>query len=230
MEKPVEIKRIDLLVHPFYGPVKGKGERAIYTKEEAKKLLKIWKEHIDEAARDPNRLLLVTPTRVQTKSQALLSKELIGYAKKKMGKRIGFFCSTGSKYDYTNYKKQGFATFKDYAKTNGFKVNAKTVKTRGFGEYANSCVLEYLTELNLQVGLKDPVPYRNRQSTILARKSVGAEFKPWKLKELMKTVEGRKTLKHAGMKYGWRRRETVNSLLRGLKLEKKHQAKIRLRR
>lgn len=224
MAKPLLIKRIDLLVHPFFKPKPKQGEKMphiLYTKKEAGKLLQIWKKQVNEAAKDPNRLLLITPTNRQTDWKKNLSKELIVYAKKRMGKRIGFFLHPGSKYDYLNNKSQEFSTFKHYAKLNELRVNSKTVKTRGFGEYTNSCVLEFLTELNLQVELKDPIPYRNRQSTLLARKSVGADFKPWSLKDLMKTSRGRKILSYAGERYAWRRRENANRLVEKLELHRK---------
>jgi hypothetical protein len=57
MEKPLEIKRIDLLVHPFWS--KQFELKKFYNEEEAGKIFEIWKSHIDEAARDPHRLLFL---------------------------------------------------------------------------------------------------------------------------------------------------------------------------
>ncbi len=216
MAKALEIKRIDLLVHPFYGPVKSPKSRAVYTKQEAKELLKIWKRHIDEVAKDPSRLLLISPTNVQTKGQAKLSKELIAYAEKKMGKRIGFFFHPESKHEFLNSGMQPFKIFGQYTQASGIKIDSKTVKTRAFGEYTNSCVLDFLTELNKSVGLENPLPFRNRQSALMVRKSVGADFKPWRLKNLMKTPQGRSALKKKAKEFTVRRIRNANRVAQKL--------------
>ncbi len=219
MEKPVPIKRIDLLVHPFHYP--GSFFKIPYTKKEAKDLFKIWKKQIDKAAADPNRLLLFFPTVHYRGWQKKLIGQQEAYAKKKLGKRFGFFHKEGKKgKPFYNSTGIGSATFETFLLENGFRANPKKVKTRGFGEYTNSCVLKFLTELNMQIGIKDPIPYRNRQSTVLARKSVGADFKPWTLKDLMKTAAGRAILKKAGEKYAWRRLENANRLLEKLGLDR----------
>ena len=75
---------------------------------------------------------------------------------------------------------------------------------------------------NQYVGLENPIPYRNSQSTLLARKSVGADFKPWTLKDLMKTAQGKAILKKTGKKYAWRRLENPNRLLEKLGLGRPH--------
>ncbi len=216
MAKPLLIKRIDLLAHPFYDPRLEQGSPPIpYNKEQAGKLLEIWKQHVDEAAKDPNRLLFISPTLRQTKWQAKLSRQLVNYARKRLGERFGFFRKQKAKFPFHDQKGFACRVFEDFTGRR-FKVNPNMVKTRGFGEYTNSCVVDYLTELNLHVGLPEPIPYRNRQSAVLLRKSVGADFKPWELKELLKTAEGRRKLRENATKYILRRREKANALARKL--------------
>ncbi len=88
MAKPLEIKRIDLLVHPFYSM------GIASNKKDADKLTAVWKKHIDEIAKDPSRMLLIKvmgnmdwlPSRNREKSmdarlQHAKTKELLKYSR-----------------------------------------------------------------------------------------------------------------------------------------------------
>ena len=204
MAKHLEIKTIDLLVDPFHYP--GNQSDIPYTPQEGVELLYIWKGCIDKAAADPNRLLLIRPSRHHAVWQRELNNELEAYAKRKMGERFGFFKYPDSRHEFLNKNLESFEILKH------FKINPKTVKTRGFGEYTTMCVIEMLTKLNIKIGLENPVPYRNRQSALLVSKSMGADFKPWKIRKLKKTAQGRTSLKKAGEKYTYRRREKAKRL------------------
>ncbi|MBN2067918.1 MAG: hypothetical protein JW744_05610 [Candidatus Diapherotrites archaeon] len=228
MEKPLEIKRIDLLVHPFY--YRETSRKQFYGREGARSLLNLWKKHIDEVAKDPNRLLFITPqglgfgqgekkavTDRQMRSQ--MQEQLVEYAERKLGKRLAFFAEPGlAVATIKDCRGRVFDSFKEYKEANRFKLDLKSLKTRGLGEYTNYCVADYLTALNMVTGMKNIIPYRNRQSTILARKSVSGSEKeyprPWELKDLNKTREGRERLFELMEKYLKKRREKANGLAR----------------
>ncbi len=218
MAKALEIKRIELLVYPFFGL------GISYGKIEADKWFKLWKKHIDEVARDPNRLLLIKQEiqvgkslRGMIEENDLLklakTKELVEYAKKELKERFGFYEPDKSKFAFYDYLEKGFKSFGKFAKAKGFAVDAKKVKTRGFGEFTIGCITDYLIKLNKKIGLKNVIPYRNRQSTILPRKSIAFHChypKPWKLKDLLKTDAGKKIIQSKMEKYIERRRAEAN--------------------
>ncbi len=208
---PLLIKRIDLLVHPFYSPEHQAGVIP-YTREQAERLLEIWKRHVDEAAKDENRLLLMAPAPHQKQWQKALNQEIVGYAKHKLGKRFGFFRKPSRKEFFCDHLGSAFRTFEGFLAKNHFVVNSGKLKTRSLGEYTNSCVVDYLANLNVHVGLKNIIPYRNSQSTVILRKSVGADFKAWKMEEMLKTEEGRAQLMENAKKYIARRREKARQL------------------
>jgi len=202
MAKALQINRIDMIVHPFYRTPILKPSKPAYTRVQGKKLLEVWKKHVDEVASHPDRLLLISPPNLYgTKWQNELKKELFDYAKKQLGERIGFFFGIGKAKPIFDHKMRKFKTFDGFAAKNGFKVNPDKVKTRSLGEYTHSCVVDYLIGLNKFVGLKKVIPYRNEQSTIIARKSIGAHLKGWEVPELMKTAKGRAKLRRKAKKY-----------------------------
>lgn len=209
MAKPLLIRRIDLLVHPFCGYASANSGGLLYTKAQAAELLSIFESHIDEAGRDKSRLLLLTPSPVQSKSQRQLYGKLVSHARKRLGKRFGFFWQDNRNL-FKDCNGIGYKTLEDFLTAQKSRIDRLSVKTRGLGEYATACVLYSLLELNRQIGMPDPIPYRNRQSTVLARKSVDVEFKPWELKELMKTAAGRKLLKNKGLAYAESKRGAAN--------------------
>ena len=212
MAKQLEIKRIDLLVHPFFYV------RKHYTEKEAGELLKLWKSHVDEVAKDPSRLLLIVRSSIQSIPQKKMGRELVKYAKQTLGNRAGLFENPKGKSPFHDNLGKPFKRFEDYLAAKDFRVNFRTVKTRGLGEYNHVCVTEYLTKLNVHVGLENAIPYRNRQSTILPRKSVGsydyllAVKHLLRSKELTKTQKGRRLLKKAGEHYAKRRLKKANML------------------
>jgi hypothetical protein len=209
MARPLEIKRIDLLVHPFYREKPRK-----YRKKNALFLLDLWRKHVDEVAAGPTRLLLIAPIAGQRRGlRKKLTKALQGYAKTKLGKRFGFFQKKGNLF--LDCQGQSFLTFEEFMKANGFTVEPSKVKTRALGEWTNVCMANYLTRLNREIGMPNPIPYRNRQSTILPRKSIAyqAEYPmPWQLKELNKTAAGREKLKRWMQKYIVIRRKKAKDL------------------
>jgi len=202
MVKPLQINRIDLLVHPFY-VVTSFRNRAVppYNEAQGKKLLKVLKKHIDEVAKDPSRLLLLVETPKRTEWQDKLYEKLNDYIEKKLGKRHGYFRAIKDKLPILDRDFQKFKTFKTFAKKNGFTLDPSKVKTRSLGEYTNICVTNYLVRLNKFIGLKNVIPYRNEQSTIIPRKSVGGYLKPWEIKQFMKTAEGKVELKLKAEKF-----------------------------
>jgi len=207
MARPLEIKRIDFIVHPFYDLF------ARYSPENAEYLLQMWKEHIDEAAKDKNKLLFVLST-VTSSDQTKISDALLRYAKRKMRER---FCETegSDTLGYFVHKGKRFKNFNDFAKANGFAVNKKRVRTRGLGERTNACVAGFLTRLNIQIGLPNPIPYRNPQSTVLPRKSVAGKREypfPWRLKKLMRTASGKEQVRRQMQKYIKERQAKANRL------------------
>lgn len=211
MARPLEIKRIDLLVDPFY-VVPSLGNKTVpeYSEAEGKKLLEIWKKHVDETAKDPNRLLLLVVTPSRTKWQDKLFDQLKTYIGDRLGKRQGYFRELHKKTPILDHHFQKFKTFEAFAKKNGFEVNPGKVKTRALGEYTNSCVTDYLIGLNRFIGLKNVIPYRNRQSTIIPRKSIAGFLGPWEIPELMKTSEGRAKLRKWAKEYIKTRRKKAN--------------------
>jgi len=238
MAKALEIKRIDLLVHPFFYRPKSKKQR--YGKPEAEFLLDLWKEHVDEVARDPNRLLFITTQGLgaskkaggngsQREMRIKMVKQLVDYAESRLGERFARFAEPGHLYVTIKTSGNGkgknsgrvFTTFREYKKESGLKIDPKSLKTRGLGEYTNQCVVEYLTWMNKSVGLKNIIPYRNSQSTILARKSVSGSKKaypmPWELKDLNKTTAGREMLRKWMQKYIREKREKANERARRYK-------------
>ena len=121
MEKPVPIKRIDLLVHPFY--YRQRIRKQFYGKKEAKFLLQLWKGQVDKAAKN-NRLFLITPQDLS--SQSNLSRDLLGqiveYAKERLGKRIAFFKDLQISQPFHDGNGRTYYTFEDFCKSNNFKV------------------------------------------------------------------------------------------------------------
>lgn len=213
MAKPVEIKRIDLLVHPFYSFGGSK-----YNKEKVNFLADLWKEHIREVAKDPNRLLFITPDKHDPKIGKLLR-----HAKKKLGNRFGTFDFKAPTYvNHTRFEDSRgneFESFGAFAKANGFKVDSRKVKTRGLGEYTNNCVTYWLSALNKKIGLENPIPYRNRQSTLLPRKSVSIGKtgypKPWNRTALLKTKKGREIIRKRMKEHMRNRIAVANEKIQG---------------
>ncbi len=208
MAKAVEIERIDLLVHPFFSL----GNPGTYKKKDGKFLFELWKEHIDEIAKDPARILFISPA-----YEGALIKKLLNYANKKLGGRFATFISNTLVFvDGKGKKIEGFRTF---AKAKEFKINSEKVKTRALGEYTNKCVTDWLIVLNKEIGLKNPVPYRNTQSTLLPRKSVSSKKKgypkPWELARLLKEPGGKKKLREMMLKHGNARRKKANQESQG---------------
>ncbi len=208
MAKPLEITRIDLLVHPFYNLVQGDS----YKKEESKFLFGLWKKHIDEIAKDPARLLFVSPAYEGSRVRTLLH-----YANKKLGDRFATFNDIDEIFKDGNEKE--FKGIDAFAKAKKFKIGSEKVKTRGFGEYTNKCVTTFLIALNKAIKLKNPVPYRNKQSTLLPRKSVSIDGKgyPKTLNRtmLLATKEGREKLREMIQEHGNRRRKRANQESQG---------------
>lgn len=209
MAKASEIKRIDLLVHPFFSI----GAHAIepfdydfkiYTDKEAKELLELWKKHVDEVVKDPNRLLFVSPASSDPKA-----KEILKYAKQQLGDRFAIFIASAGSFKDAKGKK--FEKFEKFTVAKGFKVNADTVKTRSLGEYTNSCVGKYLTVLNKEIGLKNPIPYRNRQSTVIPRKSVG-KYSLWAIRKPKRTIEGKIATREKARNHANARFKSANTL------------------
>ncbi len=230
MAKPVLIKKIDLLVHPFFY------RRDHYSKEEAGMLLKTWKRHIDEVAKDPNRLLFACPSGVQSDPQKKRSRELFKYAKETLGKRFGLFAKPKSKNPFYDNTGKPFTNFESLMLNKGFVVKPSQVKTRAFGEYTHVCVTDYLTKFNIHVGLQNIIPYRNKQSTIMPRKSVGSYDDLLKVKdvlrskELAKTPEGKKLLKELSQKFSERRIKKANMIAMERWGGKKEHFKTRIKR
>ncbi|MFA4854958.1 MAG: hypothetical protein WC634_00010 [archaeon] len=212
MQKPLEIRRIDLLVHPFCGRISANDSDIFYSAEQGAELLKIWESHIDEAGRDRSRLLFLTPTGLQSKSQKELYKKLLSHAKEKLGERFVFFEKPNSRSQFNDLDGFPYQTLEALLLAKHFRINRLRVKTRGLGEFARGCVPACLFGLNKLIGMPDPVPYRNSQSVVLVRKSVGMEFRPWELGELMKTTAGRKLLKSKGKAYAKNRRNSANNV------------------
>ena len=204
------INRIDLLVHPFYHTPIVEATKTAYSEAQGKKLLEIWKGHVDEVAKDRSRLLLMVSAPFKLAWQMKLFKELTAYTERRLGKRLGLFRELHKGHPISNYKRTGYKTFQAFAGNNGFKVDALKVKTRGFGEYTDQCVVDFLIGLNRFVGLQNVIPYRNRQSALIARKSVGWALKPWEIPKLLETAEGREKLRRKARRYARRRRLKAN--------------------
>ena len=178
-QEPIEIKRIDLLVHPFF---------SMRFPETMKFRLEMWERHVDEVAADPHRLLAAVP--IGGISEAKETRQLLSYARKKLRKR--FFLLEPARW--ARAKNGGVVSLKDFLESRGFAVNPGKVVTRGFGEFTHACVFSWLTGLNKTLGMPNPIPYRNRQSTVMPRKSVaggGEYFMPWDLPELKKSAKAR---------------------------------------
>jgi hypothetical protein len=215
--QPLEIKRIDLLVHPFFD--KREGMAIYYNQAQSKKIFKIWKGHIDEAAKDPNRLLLFIPVETGKQNPWLSqARELQNYASEKLGKRYGLFLQEGKEIVFRDRKNKPFKTLKGFLGAYNSYADISKIKTRGLGELDNACIFECLARLNEKIGMANPIPYRNGQSTVLARKSVGS-YPIWQLSEMAKTQKGREKIRELAQKRAKERvwKAESSAELRGIK-------------
>lgn len=179
-EKPIKVKRIDVIVHPGYA----QGTGWWYN---AEKMFKIYKKHVDEVAKHPDWILFIAPpfgSDIRKKDK--LVDGLLKYAKRKLGsRRVGLWHSA---LDFELGGRR-CPVLKDLLSKSKLEVDPRTVKTRALGEFMNACVSVVLASLNKKLGMANVAPYRNPQSTILPRESLASfvlkEYpKPWKLAEL----------------------------------------------
>jgi hypothetical protein len=199
--KQALIERIDLLAHPFYPYHKESKYEDVFKED----LQKIWRACIDEAAADLKKMMIIAPSvwpKVGYKDQ----QELYAYAKKRLGNRLAFLeCYPPlerPKKFFFYFAKNGWKKgtgkkthdLKEMMSSLGFRFNSERIRTRGMGEYTNICVISFLTLLNIELGMENPIPYRNPQSMVLPKKSIAKNyeyFMPWELAELRATARQR---------------------------------------
>ncbi|NYZ75220.1 hypothetical protein H0O03_03070 [Candidatus Micrarchaeota archaeon] len=143
--QPLFIKRIDLLVHPWYAP------RAQRVHD--------WRKEVDNAARDKSRLLVVIkpPEDVATHG---IRKNLIDYARTKLGSRLVEMEQPAEGVG----KGVGEAVHsKCFFPKSGVRLTA-------YGEHANQCVAEALRRLMDELHSKD---VRVKKATVRLDKSIG---------------------------------------------------------
>jgi len=177
-----EIKRFDFIIHPFFHLDEPKEARRKIHENEWREIEAGWYKQIDEIAKDSTRTLIIVPTSVNESS-------LERYALEKLGNRVFFKMGDA----YFDSRMERYRTLPDALKSNKFSFNHNKIKTRGFGEFTLGCVLAHTIIINHDLGMENPVPYRNPQSNILPKKSIadGIEYYPTpserrELMELMK--------------------------------------------
>ena len=127
----------------------------------------IWYKHIDEIAADPKRALIIVHG-VGNVEETAIEK----YAVEKLHGRC--LVRHGGGF-YTDFNGKKFAYPKKAFENNGFQVSSERIKTRGFGEFTLACVVNYTYLINKDLGMKNPVPYKNPQSTLLPKKSIAGK-------------------------------------------------------
>lgn len=214
------IEKIELLTHPFFDYGNS------YGRKEAVFLFKLWKKRIEEVRSDPKKMLLFVPIRKSDRRESKLCEALKEFAKKRLEKRFAVFSWDGSRsmnrepHQIIDSNGRMFENFRNFMAVNGFAFSKEKIITRGFGEYSLGCATSALADLNAQIGMKQTVPYRNRQSTILWKESVPLiiDLKPdhpfpWEIKQFVTT--GKKQIKKIMNAFARQRRKSANDNLPG---------------
>jgi len=143
--QPLFIKRIDLLVHPWYAP------RAPKVHD--------WRKEVDHAARDKSRLLVVIkpPADVATLG---IRKDLIDYARTRLGSRLVEVEQSAEDV--------GHGVGITVHSTCFFPKSG--VQLTAYGEHANQCVADALRRLMDELHSKE---VRVRKATVRLDKSIG---------------------------------------------------------
>lgn len=144
-QQPLFIKRIDLLVHPWYAPRSPK--------------VHDWRKEVDNAARDKSRLLVVIKPPADVAAMGI-RKDLIDYARTKLGSRL-----VEVEQSHVNVG-EGIGTTVHsmcFFPKSGVRLTA-------YGEHANQCVADALRRLMDELHSKD---VRVRKATVRLDKSIG---------------------------------------------------------
>ncbi len=190
-----EIRRFYYIIHPFYHRVQpGTADRKL-TEAEVQEITRGWYKTILQVARDKEAVLIIDPNidiygKGSRKVARAIGKEtgvaeitaLVKYARKAVGNRL-LVTSNG---EYIDAEGRRFITPKAALMKNGFFFYPGEIRTEGMGEYTLQCVFQQTTILNHDLGMPNPVPWKNRQSTILPKKSISE-----KLAVIVKLVNGR---------------------------------------
>jgi hypothetical protein len=158
-----EIKRIDFIIHPFYSKISPEDTGRKVTEQEYSEIVAEWYRCINEALADKTRAVIID-------SQATIlreEEELLAFARK-LGNRL--LLRRG--YGYEDYNGNFFSKPIAALKAHGFFVKPSRLKTRAMGELTLRCVFGVGTRINADLGLQNPVPYKNPQSSILPKRSI----------------------------------------------------------
>ena len=219
-----EIKRFYFIIHPFYHRIQPRTADREVTDAEAKEVATEWYKTIHEAYRDKESVLIVHPnidiySEGSHKVAKMLGFEaempkimgLVQFAHNAIGNRL----LVTSSDKYVDAQGRRFTAPKAALLQNGFIFYPNRIKTKGMGEYTLQCVFQETTMLNSELGMQNPVPWKNRQSMILPKRSISEKLgvverlisgkvkryvdayypTPGETRELKRALEERKKLK-----------------------------------
>ncbi|MDO8428884.1 MAG: hypothetical protein Q7S92_06775 [Candidatus Diapherotrites archaeon] len=168
-----EVSQIDLLVHMafLHQSHTAISERSFHTPEYLDFLVRLYKQRIDQIARDPKRVMIFMPSITadigffspQRWNQHLRDiagqeepgkavHELMQYAKQKLGKRLIVIVS-----GIQDAAERGTSVSK-LMKARGLQIDPFKIKVEAYGEYAHGCVKGELEDFcrELKINLHDP--------------------------------------------------------------------------
>lgn len=180
-----EIKRFYFVIHPFFHWVhSGTANREIAAAE-AEEIEAEWHETIQRVVQDKESVLVIHPNvnifAESTFRAAAISKnlggltkimDLVQFAKEMLGQRL----LVSSRGKFVDAQGRRFATPKAALLQNGFVFYPNRIKTKGMGEYTLQCVFQETARLNFELEMPNPIPWKNRQSTILPKKSISEKL------------------------------------------------------
>ncbi|MFA5763411.1 MAG: hypothetical protein WC915_01210 [archaeon] len=175
----MEIKQIDLLAHPFFEL----GYSKVLPEDKIKVYMSLWKKRIDEIAQDKTRVLVIAPQDSPNK----FDLEIITYASKKLGNQFLLMKDNGKVFE--THSKKRFGTINEALSNSGHSFDKDKIKTKGYGQFTNNCVIFQLRHLNKAIGMQNPLPQKNVQSQVLWKLSFPVSHEhpyPWELKSARK--------------------------------------------
>ena len=161
-----EIRQIDYIVHPYWN-----SHGLLVMSNESRRLSREWHNRIEETAKDQTKAMVIVVW-----DNDFRPKKLLRYARERLGNRAIFYWDRKNGKFTVGKSRELFWELKEALQHHNLSYDPKKIVTRAMGENTLQCVFDIATELNSALGMKNPVPFRNRQSRILPKLSQESEY------------------------------------------------------